>query len=67
MKFRADKGVITFDPLPTLAADQDVEYVVSAVARKVGDARARVRMAAGAAERFTFKSLPVQIGEKQPP
>jgi uncharacterized repeat protein (TIGR01451 family) len=64
---RADKGVITFDPLPTLAADKDAEYVVEAVARKVGDARARVGMAAGTAERFTYKSLPIQVGEKQPP
>jgi uncharacterized repeat protein (TIGR01451 family) len=67
VKSRADKGVITFDPLPTLAADADAVYVVDAVAHKVGDARARVRMAAGAAERFTDKSVPIQIGEKQPP
>jgi uncharacterized repeat protein (TIGR01451 family) len=68
VKSRADKGVITFDPLPTLAAGaDDAVYVVEAVARKVGDARARVGMAAGAAERFTYKSVPVQVGEKQPP
>jgi uncharacterized repeat protein (TIGR01451 family) len=67
VKSRTDKGVVTFDPLPTLAADKDAEYVVEAVARKVGDARARVGMAAGPAERFTYKAVPVQVGEKQPP
>ncbi len=64
VKFRADRGVVTFDPLPTLAADRDAVYVVDAVARRAGDARARVGLAAGPAERFTYKSLPIQVGDK---
>jgi uncharacterized repeat protein (TIGR01451 family) len=66
LKFREDKGVVTFDPLPTLAADANAEYEVVAVARKVGDARVQVRMRAAGAERPTTKSVPTQVGEKQP-
>jgi uncharacterized repeat protein (TIGR01451 family) len=66
VKFRTDKGVITFDPLPTLAVNSDAAFEVVAVARKVGDARVQVRMRAAGAERPTTKSVLTQIGEKQP-
>ncbi len=66
VKFREDKGVVTFDPLPSLAVGSDAMYEVVAVARKVGDARVQIGMRAGSAERPTFKSVLTQIGEKQP-
>jgi uncharacterized repeat protein (TIGR01451 family) len=66
VKFREDKGIVTFDPLPSLAVNSDAEFEVVAVARKVGDARVQVSMIAGGAERPTIKSVLTQIGEKQP-
>jgi uncharacterized repeat protein (TIGR01451 family) len=66
VKYREDKGAVTFDPLPTLAVNSEEGYEVVAVARKVGDARVRVGMRAGGAERATTKSVLTQIGEKQP-
>jgi uncharacterized repeat protein (TIGR01451 family) len=67
LKYRADKGVVTFDPLPSLAVNSEVVYEVVAVARKVGGARARVGMAAAGTERLTYKPVLTQVGEKQPP
>jgi uncharacterized repeat protein (TIGR01451 family) len=67
VKYRADRGTVTFDPLATLAAEAEAVYEVVAVARKVGDARVRVGMTAGSAERPTYKPVLTQIGEKQPP
>ncbi len=67
LKFRADKGIILFDPLATLPANADATFEVLAVARKVGDARVQVGMRAGGTERYTYKSVPTQIGERQPP
>ncbi|HEX5270878.1 MAG TPA: DUF11 domain-containing protein [Gemmataceae bacterium] len=66
VKYREDKGVVTFDALPTLAANSDVDYEVVTVARKVGEARVQVGMRAGAGERPTYKSVLTQVGEKQP-
>jgi hypothetical protein len=67
VKYCTDKGAVTFDPLPALAADAEAVYEVTAVARKVGDARVRVGMTAGGAERPTYKPVLTQVGEKQPP
>jgi uncharacterized repeat protein (TIGR01451 family) len=67
LKYREAKGVVTFDPLPTLAANAEVVYEVVAVARKVGDARVRVGMTAAGVERPTYKPVLTQVGEKQPP
>src|SRR5262249_41684511 len=64
VKSQADRGSITFEPLPTLAPEKDAVYTVDAVARRAGAARARVGRAAGPAERFSYKSLPIQVGEK---
>jgi uncharacterized repeat protein (TIGR01451 family) len=66
VKYREDKGGVTFDPLPTLVTNADAEYEVVAVARKVGEARVQVGMRAGGAERPTNKSVLTQVGEKQP-
>jgi uncharacterized repeat protein (TIGR01451 family) len=67
VKSQADRGIITFEPLPTLTPEKDAVYTVDAVARRAGAARARVGLAAGPAERFTYKSLPIQVGDKPPP
>jgi len=68
LKYRIEKGVVTFEPLASLAANaKDAVYQVDAVARKVGSALVQVGFRAGAAEKFTFKSALTQIGEKQPP
>ncbi len=68
VKYREEKGVVTFDPLATLPAGApDAVYEVVAVARAVGDARVQASMRAGAAERSTVKPVLTQIGEKQPP
>ncbi len=66
VKYREDKGVVTFDPLATLPVNADRVFEVVAVARKVGEARVQVGMIAGGAERPTYKSVLTQIGEKQP-
>ena len=67
LKFRVDKGAVTFDPLASLPANADATFEVLAVAGKVGDARVKVGMRAGGSERYTYKSVPTQIGERQPP
>jgi hypothetical protein len=66
VKYRQEAGLVTFEPLPTLAANSDAAYEIVAVARKVGDARVQVGMRAGGAERPTYKSVLTQVGEKQP-
>src|SRR5262249_37446012 len=67
VKFGEDKGVVPFEPLPTLAVNADAVYEVVAVAREVGAAQVQVDMQAGGAERPTQKSVLTQIGERQPP
>jgi uncharacterized repeat protein (TIGR01451 family) len=67
LKFKIDKGRVVFDPLPALRPGKEEKYEVVAVARKPGDARVRVGMGAGGAERLAFKTAATTIGEKQPP